>query len=444
MTEPVLMQLAGIMPIIQKLLIEDVGFAVNSVYANVAYLPGKALKIYSKTSYEIRPGDPMHPGLMGYKAVKENRRIVANIEAEKSVYGIPYTVVAMPIHNQAEQVVGSLVMVFVRKLADYKAAPRLFSAKYGLEDIVGFSENMLACKTRARKIARSSSTVLITGETGVGKELFAHAIHHESSRRDGPFVRVNCAAIPEALLEAELFGYEEGSFTGARKGGQAGKFEQAEGGTIFLDEIGDMPFSMQVKLLRILQEREFERLGGKGIQRVNMRVIAATNADLETLIHKGKFRSDLFYRLNVLSLKIPPLRECKTDIPLLIDHFREVFSVAHGRSGSFSNECVDSLCQYEWPGNIRELGNVIEKIMFEAEGRSAQVYDIPKYIRDNVHVRKPAGTSRNSLLSLLERIEAEEIRKALALCKGSRAEAAEYLQIAKIRLYRKMKKYQID
>ena len=444
MNELILEQLAATMPLVQKLLIDDVGFAVNSVESNLAYLPGKALKLYSKTAYEIKPGDPMHPGLMGYKAVHENRRIVANIEAEKSVYGIPYTVVAMPVHNQVGAVAGSLVMVFVRKLGDYKAEPRLFSAKYGLEDIVGHSEKMRECKERARRIARSSSTVLITGETGVGKELFSHAIHKESSRREGPFVRVNCAAIPEALLEAELFGYEEGSFTGARRGGQAGKFELAEGGTIFLDEIGDMPFNMQAKLLRILQEREFERLGGKGVQRVNMRVIAATNADLEKLISKGKFRSDLFYRLNVLTLKVPALRECPSDISLLIEHFREVFEREHGLNTPFSTACISTLSKYDWPGNIRELGNIVEKIMFEAEGRIAQEYDIPRHIREKSTLKHPASTQSTSLLSLLERIEAEEIRKALDLFHGSRADAAEYLQIAKIRLYRKMKKYQID
>lgn len=444
MSEPILEQLAATMPIVQKLLIDDVGFAVNSVEANLTYLPGKALKLYSKTAYEIKPGDPMHPGLMGYKAVQENRRIVANIEAEKSVYGIPYTVVAMPVHNRNEEVVGSLVMVFVRKLGDYKSEPRLFSAKYSLKDIVGECEKMRDCKERAQRIARSSSTVLITGETGVGKELFSHAIHKESSRREGPFVRVNCAAIPEALLEAELFGYEEGSFTGARKGGHAGKFELAEGGTIFLDEIGDMPFNMQAKLLRILQEREFERLGGKGVQRVNMRVIAATNVDLEKLINKGKFRSDLYYRLNVLILKVPPLRECKSDIPSIIEHFREVFSREHGLHTPFSEACVATLMRYDWPGNIRELGNVVEKIMFEAEGRCAQAYDIPSRILESVNIKKTVNPQENSLLSLLERVEAEEIRKALALCHGSRAEAAERLQIAKIRLYRKMKKYRIE
>jgi transcriptional regulator with PAS, ATPase and Fis domain len=444
MVEPILEQLVATIPLVQELLIEDVGFAINSVDTNVAYFPGRALKIYSKTSYEIRPGDPMHPGLMGYKAVRENRRLVANIEAGKSVYGIPYTVVALPIHDEAGQTVGSLVMVFVRKLADYKKEPRLFSAKYDLDDVIGSGELMTACKARARRIARSSSTVLILGETGVGKELFAHAIHKESSRQTGPFVRVNCAAIPEALLEAELFGYEEGSFTGARKGGQVGKFEQAEGGTIFLDEIGDMPFNMQAKLLRILQEREFERIGGKGVKQVNMRIVAATNADLETLIRNGRFRSDLFYRLNVLTLTIPPLREHPQDIPDYIEHFRSIFLREHGFSTSLSPECVAALSNYDWPGNIRELGSIVEKVMFEAEGRTATLDDLPRHIAELANRKTPSRSPETCLIAKLEQFEKEEIRKALAVCNGNRTEAADHLQIARIRLYRKLKKYKLS
>lgn len=444
MVEPILQQLAATIPLVQELLIDDVGFAINSIDHNVAYLPGKALKIYSKTSYEIRPGDPMHPGLMGYKAVRENRRLMANIEAGKSVYGIPYTVVALPLHNEAQQTIGSLVMVFVRKVADYKKEPQLFSAKYGLDDIVGSGERMSACKARARRIARSSSTVLILGETGVGKELFAHAIHKESSRHRGPFVRVNCAAIPEALLEAELFGYEEGSFTGARKGGQVGKFELAEGGTIFLDEIGDMPFNMQAKLLRILQEREFERIGGKGVKQVNMRIVAATNADLDTLIRNGRFRSDLYYRLNVLTLSIPPLRDHRQDIPEYIDHFRNVYEREQNLSTRLSPECVAALTNYDWPGNIRELGNIVEKVMFEAEGRTATVEDLPRHIAESFHTRRPESVPDGCLLAKLERLEMEEIRKALAMFNGNRTDAAEHLRIARIRLYRKLKKYKLS
>ena len=201
---------------------------------------------------------------------------------------------------------------------------------------------------------------------------------------------------------------------------------------------------MQAKLLRILQEQEFERIGGKGVQRVNMRVIAATNADLETLIRKGKFRSDLFYRLNVLNLKIPPLRECQEDVPVLINHFLDVFHREYCQSTTFSSACMAMLCKYDWPGNIRELGNIVEKMAVEVEGRVVETNDIPQYILDSIKIKRTHRPKETGLLSMLEQVEAEEIRKALALCNGNRNETAEYLQIAKVRLYRKMKKYKIE
>lgn len=256
--------------------------------------------------------------------------------------------------------------LLLNKLAHYEKEKSPYQAKYGLHDILGDSPDTRACKEQVRRIARSNSNVLIIGESGVGKELFAHAIHLESPRRDAPFVRLNCAAIPETLLESELFGYVEGAFTGAKKGGQAGKFELAEGGTLFLDEIGDMPYAMQAKLLRVLQEREFERVGGKEIIRVNVRVISATNVELESLVQTGGFRRDLFYRLNVLSLKIGPLRERREDIPNLVYHFLGQIYQENGCYATISQECLAALARYSWPGNIRELRNVVEKIALEA------------------------------------------------------------------------------
>lgn len=334
--------------------------------------------------------------------------------------------------------------ILLRKLADYEKDQRIYRTKYSLTDIIGASSGMKACKEQARRIARSNSNVLITGESGVGKELFAHAIHEESSRREGPFVRVNCAAIPETLLEAELFGYEEGSFTGAKKGGQAGKFELANGGTLFLDEVGDMPYIMQAKLLRVLQEGEFERVGGQDMVRVNVRVISATNADLEKLIQNGAFRSDLFYRLNVLSLKIPSLRERQEDITTLIYHFLSVIYQENGLYATFSPECLDLLCRYEWAGNIRELRNVVEKIALEAEGRVAGAADIPQYILHNISSRKIRLSCSTGLVPLLEQVEANEIKQAIALFDGNKIKAAEYLKIPKVRLYRKIKKYKLE
>jgi transcriptional regulator with PAS, ATPase and Fis domain len=286
--------------------------------------------------------------------------------------------------------------------------------------------------------------VLIIGESGVGKELFAHAIHLESSRKEAPFVRLNCAAIPETLLESELFGYVEGAFTGAMKGGQAGKFELAEGGTLFLDEIGDMPYAMQAKLLRVLQEREFERVGGKKIIRVNVRVVSATNADLETLVQRGGFRRDLFYRLNVLSLKIAPLRERREDIPNLAYHFLGQIYQENGCYATISQECLDALARYSWPGNIRELRNVVEKIALEAEGRVARLEDIPAYIRRNLSNTSVLADKSKGLRSLLAQVEADSIRHALEQCGGCKTQAAAWLQVPKMRLYRKMKQFGID
>lgn len=330
------------------------------------------------------------------------------------------------------------------KLADYEQDKRIYKTKYHLADIIGVSPESKACKEQAQRIARSNSNVLILGESGVGKELFAHAIHDESARRTGPFIRVNCAAIPETLLESELFGYEEGAFTGAKKGGQPGKFELADGGTLFLDEVGDMPYIMQAKILRVLQERELERLGSKTSVRINVRVIAATNADLEKLIESGAFRSDLFYRLNVLSLKIPPLRDRPDDIPKLVYHFLGVIYQENGLYATFSPECMTALARYEWPGNIRELRNVVEKTALEAEGRVAQPGDIPEYIRRCIKIRRSRVHEEEGLVSLLQRMEAEEIRRAIKLCDGNKIKAAQYLQIPKVRLYRKLKKFGIE
>jgi transcriptional regulator with PAS, ATPase and Fis domain len=334
--------------------------------------------------------------------------------------------------------------LLLNKLAHYEKEKSPYQAKYGLHDILGDSSDTRACKEQVRRIARSNSNVLIIGESGVGKELFAHAIHLESPRRDAPFVRLNCAAIPETLLESELFGYVEGAFTGAKKGGQAGKFELAEGGTLFLDEIGDMPYAMQAKLLRVLQEREFERVGGKEIIRVNVRVISATNVELESLVQTGGFRRDLFYRLNVLSLKIGPLRERREDIPNLVYHFLGQIYQENGCYATISQECLAALARYSWPGNIRELRNVVEKIALEAEGRVSRLEDMPAYIRRNLgNASMPLDKSKG-LRALLAQVEADSIRQALEQCGGCKTQAAAWLQIPKMRLYRKLKQFKLE
>ena len=334
--------------------------------------------------------------------------------------------------------------LLLNKLAHYEKEKSPYQAKYGLHDILGDSPDTRACKEQVRRIARSNSNVLIIGESGVGKELFAHAIHLESPRRDAPFVRLNCAAIPETLLESELFGYVEGAFTGAKKGGQAGKFELAEGGTLFLDEIGDMPYAMQAKLLRVLQEREFERVGGKEIIRVNVRVISATNVELESLVQTGGFRRDLFYRLNVLNLKIGPLRERREDIPNLVYHFLGQIYQENGCYATISQECLAALARYSWPGNIRELRNVVEKIALEAEGRVSRLEDMPAYIRRNLGNSSVPLDKSKGLRALLAQVEADSIRQALEQCGGCKTQAAAWLQIPKMRLYRKLKQFKLE
>ncbi|KJS17138.1 MAG: hypothetical protein VR69_06480 [Peptococcaceae bacterium BRH_c4b] len=240
-------------------------------------------------------------------------------------------------------------------------------AKYTFNDIIGQSRAINRAIEKARLYASSDSNILITGETGTGKELFAQSIHNTSNRSNGPFVALNCATLPESLLESELFGYEPGTFTGARKGGKSGLFELSHNGTIFLDEIGEIPISLQAKLLRVIQDKEVRRLGGEKVIPMNVRIVAATNLDLEDAVNRGNFRADMYYRLNVLSIKVPPLRERYDDIPLLVNFFMDKFSRNHTNQQervNFTDDMLQSLLSYRWPGNVRELENFIEKFMY--------------------------------------------------------------------------------
>jgi len=314
-------------------------------------------------------------------------------------------------------------------------------ARYSFENIIGQSPAMQELKETARRVARGPSTVLIHGESGTGKELLAHAIHAASPRRHGPFVRVNCAAVPENLLESELFGYDQGAFTGARKGGQAGRFELADGGTIFLDEVGDMPLVMQAKLLRVLQEKEIERLGEGRPRRVDVRVLAATNQDLETLLREGRFREDLYYRLNVVTLFVPPLRERLEDLQPLVRHFLARFNREFGMHVlDLAPEVWTLLKNYPWPGNIREMENVIERAFNLLDGQVIEVDDLPLYLRTHGTKRSPGGTT---LPRLLEQVEREAVLEALTACSGNKVKAARLLGISRAWLYKKMKQYAI-
>ncbi len=270
-------------------------------------------------------------------------------------------------------------------------------------EIVGRSRQILEVLDIVHRVAPTDATVLLRGESGVGKEIFARTLHFLSSRADKPFVTVNCAAIPESLLEAELFGYEKGAFTGAYSS-KKGKFEQAQGGTIFLDEIGDMPITIQTKLLRVLQEREIERLGGSKPVKVNVRVIAATNRDLEKMMKEGLFREDLYYRINVVPILIPPLRDRREDIPLLVYHFVELFNKQYAKSVSISPAVMDSLLNYNWPGNVRQLRNVIERmVILDTDGVLTEE-DLPVELKDTFRDQAlPVGSLKEIERTLIEK-----------------------------------------
>jgi Nif-specific regulatory protein len=313
----------------------------------------------------------------------------------------------------------------VALVAENQRLQRELAERYRPANIVGNAREMAPVYEMIGQVAQSDATVLIRGESGTGKELIAQALHYGSRRSEGPFVRVNCAALPEGLVESELFGHERGAFTGAIQQ-RPGRFERAGGGTIFLDEIGDLPPSVQVRLLRVLQEREFERVGGHTMLKADVRVVAATNRDLEHDIESGRFRADLYYRLNVFPIHVPPLRDRRTDIILLADHFIEKYNARHGRSiVRLSTPAIDLLMAYHWPGNVRELENAIERAVLLADGDVLHARLLPPSLQMARIDDKRSGPLR----AQLDALEKELIIDALKVNKGNRAAAARQLGI---------------
>jgi PAS domain S-box-containing protein len=324
------------------------------------------------------------------------------------------------------------------KLAYYEEELQsLRGSRYTFDDIIGESPALKEAKRLALRAARSMSPVLLLGETGVGKELFAHAMHHASPRRHRPLVRVNCAAIPRDLVESELFGYEPGAFTGASRRGKPGKFELADGGSVFLDEIADMKLEVQANVLRVLQEKEVERIGGSGPVKVDFRLLAATHEDLEALVQQGRFRADLFYRLNVVPIRIPALRERGEDIPALVGHVLCRLSEEMGRPPvKVTPAAMSALQDHHWPGNVRELINVLERILNALDGDVIEVTHLPFLGPPQVSAVRDADLGR--LRRLLREHEHLAVQEALTLAGGNKARAARLLGIHRTSLYRKL------
>ena len=375
------------------------------------------------------------------------------------IKGINYLVYRIPVY-QDEQIIGAIGKIVYRQLHEVRETFKRYERKelgdiatrktpetsrFSFDEIISKDLQMEKLFKSGMKAAKGKTTILIRGESGTGKELFAHAIHSSSNRKNAPFITVNCAAIPEHLLESEFFGYEEGAFTGAKHKGKVGKFDLANGGTLFLDEIGDMSLQLQAKLLRVLQEREFYRVGGTEKITVDIRIIAATNRNLEEMVEKGEFREDLFYRLNVISFEIPPLRKRKGDILLLCESFIEGLNKQNGTSITGWDPLAEqALLEHDWPGNVRELRNVCERAMVFADNGVIHVEDLPDYLLKKIGFNLLLEEDENELeRPLLERAEEMAIRAALKKAEGNKSKACKLLGISRSVLYDKLKKYEV-
>ncbi len=315
---------------------------------------------------------------------------------------------------------------------------RDLSECYSFPNIIGESAEMEKIYGLIEKVAKTDSTILMLGENGTGKELIASTIHYQGLRRQGPLIKVNCAAFPENLVESELFGYEKGAFTGAEQR-KLGRFERADGGTLFLDEIGDLPASVQIKLLRVLQDGSFERLGGTETLHVNVRVIAATNRNLHDEVKEGRFREDLYYRLNVIPIHMPALRERREDIPLLLDHYLKIYNNRFGKKVSLNSDVVRSLISYDFPGNVRELENIVERCVSLSTEDTITQDVLPEHIvKDQGH-----ETSRIKLSEVSAEAEKAHITAILKSTKGNKTRTAEILGISRKNLWEKLKSYHI-
>ncbi len=416
--------------------------------------PKVALRKLKRESFDILITDNKMPGMTGIELIEEALKIdpelcciivtaYGSIEtAVKAMKLGAYDYLTKPIDLDHLLILvekGSEKRQLVR---ENKALKEQLKEKYSIEGIIGNSKKMQEIFSLIYRVAPTEATVLVQGESGTGKELIARAIHLYSLRKDAPFVAINCAAFPETLLESELFGHEKGAFTGASSR-RIGRIEAANGGTLFLDEIGEISLSTQVKLLRFLQEREIERLGSNTSKKVDVRIIAATNRDLEKAMKEGLFREDLYWRLNVVSIKLPPLRERKEDLPMLMEYFIKKHNKRNRKNiHAYSKEFYEVLSRYDFPGNVRELENIMESAIVMARGNLLTLSDLPGYLNtDTEGISSPTLKEGETLTERIEKIEKDLILKALEENDYVQTRAAKRLGISERVLRYKMKKY---
>jgi two-component system NtrC family response regulator/two-component system response regulator HydG len=420
--------------------------------------PRSALLLVEKEDPDVVLTDLRMPGMDGIELLSRVKQIRPDtMVVLMTAYGTVKTAVramklgaedylSKPIDVEELEVVLQKTIEKKRLLSETRALRERLDHKYRLDNLVGESPEMLAVFQTIRQVATSNASVLLLGESGTGKELFAQALHQNSHRRQKPFVRVACAALPETLLESELFGHEKGSFTGAISS-RAGRFEIADGGTLFLDEIGDITPTVQVKLLRFLEEREFERVGGNKTFKVDVRIVAATHRDLKKKLEEGTFREDLYYRMNVIEIHIPPLRERKGDITLLAEHFVRKYAEQNGkRIEGMSDQVMALLLQHAWPGNVRELENAIERAVVLADGHVLAPAHFPTLRTAAVPAGDAAAPRAAGGVSIpgssLAEIEREAILRTLEAVGGSTSRAASMLHISPRKIQYKVKEYQ--
>ncbi|MEL3957813.1 sigma-54-dependent Fis family transcriptional regulator [Caldifermentibacillus hisashii] len=422
------------------------GILINPAYTRITGLTEEDV-LGKPATTDIYKGESMHfHVLKTKKPVRGVKMLVGPKKKEVAVNVAPIIVDGQLkgsvgiIHDMSE------IRELTTELQRAKERIRTLEAKYNFDDIVGRSEEMLIATEQARIAAKTPATVLLRGESGTGKELFAHAIHNESDRKYNHFIRVNCAAISESLLESELFGYEEGAFSGAKRGGKKGYFEEANNGSIFLDEIGELSLSTQAKLLRVLQEREIIRVGGTKPIPIQVRIIAATNKNLEQEVRKGNFREDLFYRLNRIPIYIPPLRSRLEDIPLLCDHLIKKINHDYGRNvEGITNEAAELLKRYAWPGNVRELENILGRAIIFMDYSENRI-DIKHLSKLGYNFQKNQEQDHPNeaslpLYTLVENFEKRIISHILHKHRGNKTKTAKELGVSIRTLYYKMEKY---